>query len=302
MKTTVMTEFFGAPWAITPEKHAQIAAFLRDRAAGIRMSDEEVRARFSAVDSQRYETTGSIAVIPVYGVIAQRMNLLHAFSGGTSTEILSREIKAAVADPDVSAVVLDVDSPGGSVYGVQELGDEIRAAREEKPIVAVANSMAASAAYWIASQASEVVVTPSGDVGSIGVIIEHHDWSEHVGPDGGLPRVTYITAGEYKAEGNSMEPLSDEALAFYQRRVNEYYEAFVSAVASGRGVSAETVLSDFGGGRIYGAQAALDAGMVDRIDTLDNVIAGLRSGAVQDRPRRNRRAAAMRAMALAERI
>src|SRR5215467_6271108 len=123
-------------------------------------------------------------------------------------------LEAAAANPDVSAIVLDVDSPGGTVAGTPETAAAVRRAAEVKPVVAVANSLAASAAYWIASQASSLVVGPSADVGSIGVISAHIDRSKML-EDMGL-RVTVVSAGRYKAEGNPFAPLSDEAKANMQ--------------------------------------------------------------------------------------
>jgi signal peptide peptidase SppA len=237
-----------------------------------------------------------VAVIPVYGVISQRMNLFQEISGGTSAELIARDIRAAANDPEVSAILLDVDSPGGSVYGIAELGDVIYQARQQKPVVAIANSLMASAAYWIGSQASEVVVTPGGEAGSIGVITAHEDYSPLI-EDRKLPAVELIYAGQYKAEGNPYQPLDDEARAAIQARVDEYYAMFVDAVARGRGVPAQAVREGFGQGRVLGAQGAVDAGLVDRIATFDDVLGELvqsGGGAEAGMNRRRKRALAAR--------
>ena len=166
------------------------------------------------------------------------MNLMSDISGGVSTQMLGDDIKALAADDSVKSIVLDIDSGGGSVYGVEELVSIINEAKESKHITAVANSLAASAAYWIGLACSEFVVTPSGEVGSIGVITAHHDQSmadEAMGVD-----VTYITAGKYKAEGNPHQSLDEDALAALQSAVDVYYETFVNSVAKGRGVDAKT--------------------------------------------------------------
>jgi signal peptide peptidase SppA len=183
------------------------------------------------------------------------------------------EFRAAVQSPDVGAIVLDVDSPGGLVDLVPETAAEIRDARGTKPIVAVANTMAASGAYWIAAQADELVVTPSGSVGSIGVYMVHEDWSGFNEQQGIQP--TYISAGEYKTEGNPDEPLSDEARADWQQEVDDLCAMFVADVAAGRGVTAQQVRDGYGKGRTLIADRALAAGMVDRVDTIETVIGAL---------------------------
>jgi hypothetical protein len=129
--------------------------------------------------------------------------------------------REALNSPEIQAIVLDVDSPGGYVDLVPETAQEIYDARGEKPIVAVANTTACSAAYWIASQADEVVVTPSGSVGSIGVYMLHEDWSKF-NEDFGIDP-TYIFAGRYKVDGNPDEPLSDTAREEWQQEVDDLY-------------------------------------------------------------------------------
>jgi ClpP class serine protease len=145
------------------------------RLTGRGFSDDEIHARLEAIARREAPAPQpkQIAVLPVYGVLAHRMNLITAMSGGMSTEQLGGAVRAAASDPTISAILLDIDSPGGSVFGVQELADEIYQARQSKPVYAIANATAASAAYWIGSQASEFVVTPSGQVGSIGVVAVH---------------------------------------------------------------------------------------------------------------------------------
>lgn len=265
------------PWAILPATLAAIVDLLRSRAEGDMPTPEEVLARVGAAPARTpVQGGGGVAVIPVYGVINQRMNLLSAMFGGTSTELLAAQFRQAMADPGVRAIVLDVDSPGGGVYGVDELAGEIFRARGEKPVVAVANSLMASAAYWIGSAADEIVVTPSGEVGSIGVLAAHEDLSaalEQVGR-----RVTLISAGKYKTEGNPFGPLDDEARAYIQSRVNDYYSLFVNAVARGRGVTPAQVRNGFGEGRVVGAREAVRLGMADRIGTLDSVVQRLLGG------------------------
>lgn len=278
-KTYARIERFVAeyPWAIIPEALDSILEILSLRAEGHVFTDEEIQARIGASPPPVRKNIGAVAVLPVFGVIAHRMNLLTAMSGGMSTEQLASAVRAAAADPAITAICLDVDSPGGSVFGVQELADEIFRARGTKPIMAVANATAASAAYWIASQADEMVITPSGQVGSIGVVAVHVDRSKQAELLG--LKHTMISAGAHKTDGNDLAPLDEDTRAHMQRRVDQYYSAFVKAVARGRGVTAEDVRGGFGEGRVVAAADAMKARMVDGIRTMDDVLDRLASGA-----------------------
>ena len=203
----------------------------------------------------------------------------NSFASGTSTEGTLMRMRRALADPDVGALVFDFDTPGGAVSGVPELAQAMYDARGEKPIVAVVNTLAASAGYWLATQADEIVVSPSGEVGSIGVFAAHQDMSAFLEAEG--RKVTLISAGKYKVEGNPFEPLSEEAQAFIQSRVDEYHGEFIDAVARGRGRPASEVRAGFGEGRTIGATTAVAMGMADRVDTIDNVIAQLHADLVR---------------------
>jgi len=206
------------------------------------------------------------------GTIFPRGSMLAEFFGGMTPDRFSGLLQAAAKDQSVTRIVIDVDSPGGAVAGVPELAAEIRAARGAKPITAVANGLAASAAYWLATQADEVVITPSGEVGSIGVFAAHIDMSRALDQAGITP--TLISAGKYKTEGNPYQPLSDEARAAIQARVDDFYGMFVKDVAKGRGVSVDAVRFTFGEGRTVGARQAVDLGMADRVATLAEVLRG----------------------------
>jgi signal peptide peptidase SppA len=272
----ILTAVYSRPWAILPATLALIVDILQFRAAGGTMTDEEIQARVAAADNgprKGEKTSGSVAIIPVYGPITQRQSLMGASSSAgmaTSVEGLTADFRAALADPEVDAIVFEFDSPGGTVDGVAELAAEIRDARGTKPIVAQANTMAASAAYWLAASCDEIVSTPSGVVGSVGVFAAHQDVSKAAEMDG--VKVTLISAGKYKTEGNRWEPLSDEARADIQDQVDQIYATFTGDLAKSRGVPVETIRKSYGEGRVMLAKKALAAGMVDRIDTLDNTI------------------------------
>lgn len=277
-------------WAVQPHILATMMDVLRFRAGGERINTDEIKARLPAdhgrspagdictvheVDAAaKFGASGGgggVAVIPLYGVISQRQSLLDdTSSNGAGLDRFLARFNEQVANPAVSTIVLDINSPGGSVAGVAEAAAEIYMARSTKRIVAVANSLAASAAYWLAAAANEIVITPSGQVGSIGVFSVHQDLSKQLDEDG--VKVTLISAGKYKTEGNPFGPLDEEALGAIQSTVDAYYSQFVADVASGRGVKANDVRAGYGQGRTFTAQDAVAAKLADRIDTLDGVL------------------------------
>lgn len=214
------------------------------------------------------KVNGSVAVIPLQGVITKRGSW---FSDGLDR--VSRTLDAAMANKAIAGVVLDVDSPGGSSYGLMEFADKVYSLRGGKPLLSVANPLAASAAIWAGSAAEQFIVTPSGDVGSIGVWSLHIDQSKLLDDIGIKP--TFVFAGKYKVEGNPFEPLSDDARGEIQRAVDATYGDFIAAMARNRGVTQAKVKSDFGEGRMLSADRAKAAGMVDRIASLDDVLSGM---------------------------
>jgi capsid assembly protease len=219
---------------------------------------------------------GGIASVSLKGVLAPPSGLLALFFDLESPLVVfERELKTALADPDVGAVLLDVDSPGGVVDGIPEAAAMIRSVRGPKPIVAVANTMAASAAYWLASQADEISVTPSGAVGSIGVYATHRDMSGAMKLRG--VETTLVSAGKFKTDGNPWAPLSDEAREHIQEDVDHFYGLFTADVAKGRGVKQADVKAGYGEGRVLNAKAALAANLVERIETLGEAQARLSS-------------------------
>ena len=281
--SNIVNLVFNQPWAILPSVYTTITDLIAFRAAGGILTDEEIQERigyaaYEAASPNRSRRSQAVAVIPLRGVMAQRMNLMEAMSGGVSTEIFGKVFSDAVANPEIGGIVIDVDSPGGSVFGVQELANTIFSARGTKPIVAIANSMMASAAYWVASQADEIIITPGGQAGSIGVFTAHNDMSAMLEAEG--QHVTLISAGKKKVDGNPFEPLSEDAKADLQSRVNSYYTDFTGAVARGRGAKPDEVRNGFGEGAAVGAAEAVRVGLADRIGTLDMAIqrAGGRQG------------------------
>ncbi|WP_319406173.1 signal peptide peptidase SppA [uncultured Desulfosarcina sp.] len=211
-----------------------------------------------------------VAIIPVNGTIFKRGSIWSYLYGGTPLSVLNQVLTAAVDDKDVEAILLDMDSPGGQVSGTDAFSDLIYSVREKKPVVAFANGMMASAAYWIGSAADKVIVERTAQVGSIGVLYMHNDWSKY---DANLGvRVTVIAAGKYKAIGNNAEPLSDDARAVIQAELDQIYSLFIDTVARNRGVSTDTVLVDMADGRVFIGQQAVDAGLADATGTFDDAL------------------------------
>jgi len=268
-------------WLMEPERLLVMFARLRALGASFKVAPQELaQARELAAQALR-KVAGKVAILPVHGLIEQRMSDYGYWFGSFPTEFGEQALDALLANRQVEAIVLDIDSPGGTSYGVEEFADKIYAARQVKPIHALANSMAASAAYWIASaaggaQGPSFNVTPGGDVGSVGVYSMHADWSKNL-EEAGI-KVTIAKAGKYKAEFSPYAPLSKEAQDYQQEMVDACYTKFVKAVARNRGVSVKDVRDTFGEGRLVMADAALAAGMVDRIITLGELLEKLSGG------------------------
>jgi capsid assembly protease len=219
---------------------------------------------------------GSVAVIPIYGAIAQHRG--GDYWADAYTEDIVRMVAGAMNDDRVGAVVAAIDSPGGVVYGVAEAAGAIRGFRGQgKPLYAVGKGMVASAGYWLASAFDKIFMPASGEIGSIGVWCGHGDMSKMY-EDAGI-KVTLVSSGKFKTEGNPFEPLPPEAEEEMQRSVDEYHTMFKADVALGRGTSVKDVAENYGKGRLLTAEAAKKVGMIDGIATVDEVIAGIMSPA-----------------------
>lgn len=295
----ILAAVASTPWAIDQAKGAAIMQFLAFAAAGGVHSPGEIEvilgrparaydddgpretpaeraARLAAQDQQQIADRGGIAVLSLEGVISPRMSGMEDTSGGASAEGFARKLSGYISDPRVAGIVVDVDSPGGNVLGIHEAARAMRQARGVKPVAAVANPTAASAAYWIASNAGSLAVMPSGEVGSIGVYGYHEDISERLAKFGIKPTLIKSGISPNKAETASAFPLTPDAAAHMQAGVDRYGAMFIGDVAAGRGVAPDKVQGTFGGGRMLGAEDALKVGMVDRIATLDEEIARMR--------------------------
>jgi len=197
--------------------------------------------------------------IGIFGVLGQ-----NDWFADTDYADIRASVKQQLADPAVKAIRLLIDSPGGSVLGLPETADVIHAANRTKPVHAHIVGIAASAAYWLASQASTITLTPSGEVGSVGVLDLHADITKAL--DAAGVKLTAVTAGEHKVERAPFAPLSDDAKAHMQAGVNQWYGDFLSAIRRGRGarVSPE---GNYGNGRMLGWRDARALGMVDFVSS-----------------------------------
>jgi len=259
------------PWAIQRSTLDEIEAILQFHMEGGKFTPEELRARLGDPQPAESLTRGAVAILPLQGVISHRMGGMSEMSGGMSTERFSAMFRKAITDDNVSAILIDTNTPGGTIAGVTELAAEIFAARGRKPIVAHVNALAASAGYWIAASADEIVSTPSGQVGALGVITSHLDTSK-ADAKFGLTR-TVISAGKFKDEGYG--PLSDAAKAAIQARVDEAYAVMTADIARGRKVKASVIRDGYGEGRVVSATEGLKLGMIDRIATFDETVGRL---------------------------
>lgn len=259
-------------WALHPGKLDEIAVFIEKRLSGQTIDfPEAARGKSGDKSEDQYEVRDGVAILPVYGVLSKRMNMMAAISGGSSTEILARNFQAALDDREVESILLDIDSPGGMIDGIKDLSDLIYASREQKPIVAYANGIMASAAYWIGSAAHKIVASETAEVGSIGVALMHYDYSAR-DEKSGVKR-TVIVGGKFKRIASDERPLSDEGAEYLQALVDDYYTLFLEAVAQNRGSDTEMVHEKMADGRIFIGKKALRPGLVDKIGNLDSALA-----------------------------
>jgi signal peptide peptidase SppA len=219
-----------------------------------------------------YREQDGVALISVLGELVNRGAWIGASSGLTSYEGLDAQL-AAAEDPRIRAVILDMNTPGGSASGAMETAARVRALAAKKPVYAFVNGQAASAGYAIASGATRIVTTPSGVLGSIGVVWMHLDRSAQVEKSGVKP--TLLTAGAYKADGHPLSALPDDARARIQGQIDQIYSLFVSTVAAHRPMTEDAVRKTEAG--VFMGQAAVAAGVADAVGTLDDVFAMIRA-------------------------
>lgn len=270
----ILSNIYNTPWLITPEGLEDIIAIVERKIRGEEISFEkleELREKNEARNRLQLPESPGIAVLPIHGSIFPKANLLTEFSGGTSIEKLMGDFDMLMGEPNVKGILLDIDSPGGKATMTKEMADVIYEARQsgEKPIWAIANALSASGSYYLGSQAEKLFMTPSGTVGSIGVVSVHTDETK-ADAEAGVKH-TVLRVGENKYLGSPMEPLDDKTKQIAIEDMTEIYNDFVADVARGRGVSVEDVVENYGKGRTYKSRSALEKGMVDGVKTMSAV-------------------------------
>lgn len=225
----------------------------------------------SALGQNSKQPQKKIAAISISGAIDYKAGMWAKMFGAVDVLEIGDAIRAAAADPAVSTLILDWDSPGGGIFGVPELSDAIYNLRQSgMRVVSYLNPYALSAGYWLASAASEVYMLSSGYAGSVGAYVMHTDLSGAL-EEAGI-KITFIKAGEKKVDGNRFEPLSSSALEDIQKDVDASYNLFVAHVARNRGKTEAEVVRSFGKGSAVRSEEALAAGMVDGILTFDQLL------------------------------
>lgn len=278
-----------SPWAILPDNYVEVRDIYLSWKAGERADLSAIEAKLGrpldnvhvpySIENPGPDGRGT-AVIPIQGVIARRMNILMDISGGTSTQLLGQDFMQAVNDPQVHSILLVVNSPGGQVDGIQELAQQIRAARGPKPIIALAEGVTASAAYWLAAAADQIFASSeTTQVGSIGVIAQHRDVTKADEMKG--EKITLITSGGQKGLLNEHVPLTPESGMMLKEIVDQIYGVFVAEVAASRGVSRQDVLDRMAEGKLFLAGRAVEAGLIDGIASYGQVLNSLAAHAAR---------------------
>jgi signal peptide peptidase SppA len=263
------------PWAITPEALQQILEIsTREHLPDFEAVAAKKSRRMDGAESARLRE-GGVAVVPVTGPIFRYADFFTDFSGGATIDSLSKDFAAALNDPAVSSIVLNIDSPGGEVAGVNEFAQMVFEARGRKPIVAYVDGLGASAAYWIASAADEIVADATAMIGSIGVVAA---WPN---PEKKSAReIEFVSSQSPKKRPN---PTTESGKDQIQAMVDDLADVFVETVARNRRVSVEAVLTDFGQGAVFVGQKAVEAGLADRLGSFEQIVSDLAAG---KKPRR----------------
>ncbi len=294
----ILAAFASEYWAMEPGKLLAIVDLLAMQADGVKFGPGEIEARIAPQAANAVaRREGTIAIVPLRGIISPRASIAPNSStgGGTTAEGFAAAIDQVAGDDGVKAIIVDADTPGGNVLGVDEASAAVAAVRGIKPIVVQVNGNLASAGYWIGASADEIVMTPSAQAGAIGVRTAYDDLTAALEKEGVSREI--ISAGKFKGEG-LLGPLSDETRSYMQGRIEDYYGMFVDRVAAGRGVATSVVRDGFGQGRMLGAAAAVREGMADRVGTMKDTLArfGVQPASPQGRkfaPAREKRALAL---------
>lgn len=240
-----------------------IDKLLADEISASEFIKEFAKGGYRSGGNEKSSSGAMVGMLEISGPILYREDEITSFFGLPTIERIEAEFDKMLQDDRIGSIILNIDSPGGTVSGVPELAEKIFQARSKKRIVSIANPLAASAGYWLAASASEFYALPSGSVGSVGVYVMHMDYSGYLEGEG--IEVNFIHAGEKKVDANPYEPLSDEARADIQEDVDSIYQDFISAIARFRAVSVQEVEETFGKGRVFKSKDALSRRMINGI-------------------------------------
>lgn len=266
----VLEAVYHRPWLISPAGHASIVALIEtklERAMHGKVAAGSGRGRdfFTDEPIPGMSINGGVAVIPVHGVIGQRLGVIEKSCGAVDVGDLADELDQAESDPSVRATVFDFDTPGGMVSGTPELADKIRAAK--KPTYAFSDSQVGSAGYWLAASVKGIFSTRGAEWGSIGVYIPWRDTSG-LYSNAGI-KVKVFSSGTYKGMGHPGTSLTAEQEVYLQSTVNELADEFYTHVRSNRGKISDEDMQ----GQMFSAKKALSRGFIDGIvSSLSDVI------------------------------
>lgn len=255
------------PWAILPEMHARIVDIFEKRMAGV-PNPFEPDEDDSADDARAFDVIDGAAIIPIKGVISKDISNLERMSGAVDLEDTEAMIREALVRGDVESIVLRVNSPGGTVAGVPEVADVIAEANERKPVLAYADGLMASAAYWLASSAGAIYASKSAEVGSVGVYVALLDQSRAYEMAGVRREIIKSSETPYKAAGYPGTALNEDQRKQMQEQVDYLYGQFVGAINARRSVPADSMR-----GQTFFGERAVSAGLVDSITTMSAAIA-----------------------------
>ncbi len=274
---TLLEYVTGQAWAMDAAVLEQMAAIVNRHLQGVRLSAAEIEAATAKkldAPARSYQVTpDGRAVIPVGGLIAKHARMVNGVSQprGTSLERLRTQLGEALDDPQVRSIFLHIESPGGSATGLADFADELYQAGAEKPVVAFADDLAASAAYWLGAQANVFYGSRRAQVGSIGVyslVVDSSRWAENEGL-----KVHILRTGGHKGVGAPGVAIDQEQLEVLQQQVNDVYEDFLQGVLRGRAEALdEENLRKLADGRTYAAAAAQRRGLLDAVLTLEEAL------------------------------
>lgn len=279
MKGMALRFLMAHPWAISGDQLEVMAGLSARDLDNINLSELSgfapapmaVATKVGQRNAAGTEMRDGIAIIPVSGVISRYASMFQAYCGGTSTQALATSIQAALDDPSCRGILLSVDSGGGEANGIHELSEMIYAARGKKPIKAYVSGTGASAAYWIAAAADEVIMDATAQVGSIGTVQGFRFRKD----DASIETLELVSS---QSPDKRLDPRTDAGKAKYQASLDQLSDVFINCVAKYRGVKRDKVLSDFGQGWCLIGADAVKAGMVDKLGSYESTINEMKKG------------------------